>query len=133
MLLQRLWQLQLSWDQAVPDDAQQTWQEWIDDLPLIASHSISRRYTLNDKTVQYTSLHGFSDASNQAYGAAVYLRQVHEDTFVSVSLVFARARVSPLKTITIPRAELLAAHMLAKVLTYVRRCKSTTLWWSTPT
>ncbi len=27
MLLQRLWQLQLSWDQAVPDDAQQTWQE----------------------------------------------------------------------------------------------------------
>ncbi len=119
MLLQRLWQLQLSWDQAVPDDAQQTWQEWIDDLPLIASHSISRRYTLNDKTVQYTSLHGFSDASNRAYGAVVYLRQVHEDTSVSVSLVFAKARVSPLKTITIPRAELLAAHMLAKVLTYV--------------
>ncbi len=38
---------------------------------------------------------------------------------VSVSLVFAKARVSPLKTITIPRAALLAAHMLAKVLTYV--------------
>ncbi len=67
----------------------------------------------------FTSLHGFCDASAIAYGAAVYLRIVTADGSVHTTLVSAKARVLPLRHITIPRAELLGAHLLAKLLTHV--------------
>ncbi len=100
ILLQNLWQRQLSWDETVPDSILQQWKDWIIDLPQINNHSISRRYTLNLSPVILTSLHGFSDASNKAYGAVIYMRQIHEDATISVSLVMAKARVAPLKPIS---------------------------------
>ncbi len=118
ILLQNLWQRQLSWDETVPDSILQQWKDWIIDLPQINNHSISRRYTLNLSPVILTSLHGFSDASNKAYGAVIYMRQIHEDATISVSLVMAKARVAPLKPITTPRAELVAAYLLSKLLNY---------------
>ncbi len=61
------------------------------------------------------SLHGFCDASSVAYGAAVYLR-THGSTHTT--LVIAKAHVLSVKPITIPRAELLGAHLLAKLLSH---------------
>ena len=77
--------------------------------------------TRSDSPVVFQSLHGFSDASAMAYGAAVYIRTLHEDGNVRVALVMAKARVTPLKPLTIPRAELVAASLLTKLLTYVAR------------
>ncbi len=67
-----------------------------------------------DTPVIYQALHGFSDASSVAYGAVIYLRRVHADRLTTVTLVITKARVLPLKPITTPKAELLAAHLLAK-------------------
>ncbi len=119
ILLQKLWKRQVSWDQPIPEELQLSWKTWLADLPLITSRPISRRYSLNPSPVVFRSLHGFSDASDLAYGAVVYLRQVHEDTSISVSLVMSKARVSPLKPLTTPRAELVAAYLLAKLLSYI--------------
>ena len=78
-------------------------------------------HTLNSSPVIFKSLHGFADASNMVYGAVVYLRQVHEDTSVSISLVLSKARVAPLNVLTTLRAELVAAYLLSKLLTYVSK------------
>ncbi len=43
---------------------------------------------------------------------------MHEDASISVSLVISKARVVPLKPLTTPRAELVAAYLLAKLLDY---------------
>ncbi len=50
------------------------------------------------------------------YGAAIYLRRVHADNTTTVTLVTAKARVLPLKCITIPKAELLAALLMVILL-----------------
>jgi len=62
--------------------------------------------------------HGFCDASTMAYGAAVYLQTVHPDGSISTSLVLAKARVLPVWPITVPRAELTSAVLLAELLAH---------------
>ena len=121
VLLQCLWRHQTAWDEEAPVDVQQLWKNWIGELPTITSHPVPRRHTLNSSPVIFKSLHGFADASNMAYGAIVYLRQVREDKSVSISLVLSKARVAPLKVLTTPRAELVVAYLLSKLLTYVSK------------
>ena len=60
-------------------------------------------------------VHGFSDASEQAYCGAVYLR-IHDGDQISSRLLVAKARVAPLKTTTIPKLELCAAVLLVDLL-----------------
>ena len=51
-------------------------------------------------------LHGFTDASEKAYGACVYLKTVTRSGNINVSLVTAKSRVAPVKKkCTIPRLE----------------------------
>ena len=53
------------------------------------------------------TLHSFFDASQEAYGAAVYIRVEHCDGSLSVRLV--AAKVAPLQSISMPRLELMGA------------------------
>ncbi|XP_067949423.1 uncharacterized protein [Watersipora subatra] len=55
-------------------------------------------------------LHTFGDASTKGYGPCVYLRSVNAASKVHVTLISSKARVTPVKSITIPRLELQAAH-----------------------
>ncbi|XP_011688629.1 PREDICTED: uncharacterized protein LOC105450474 [Wasmannia auropunctata] len=60
-------------------------------------------------------LHGFSDASERAYAAVVYLRTVDNQERVATHLL-ARTKVAPVKTQSVPRLELCGAVLLAKLL-----------------
>jgi hypothetical protein len=53
-----------------------------------------------------SELHVFCDDSSKAYGAVVYLHNTHSK---ETALVMSKSRLTPNKTLTIPRAELLAA------------------------
>ncbi len=64
----------------------------------------------------FQSLHGFADASSYAYGAVVYVQRVHSDNTTTVTLVTAKATALPIKHITIPKAELLAALLMVRLL-----------------
>ena len=48
-------------------------------------------------------LHHFSDASQSGYGQCSYLRLMDKKKRVHCSLVIGKARVAPLKLVTIPR------------------------------
>ena len=67
-------------------------------------------------------VHGFSDASSAAYAACVYLLTRYDDGTVCVNLIASRSRVSPIKTQTIPRLELLGALILSRLMKSV--CQS---------
>ena len=61
-----------------------------------------------------------SDASQVGYGQCSYLRLVDENGRIHCSLVMGRARVAPLKTVTIPRLELTAATVSVRVASMLK-------------
>lgn len=60
-------------------------------------------------------LHHFGDASESGYGTVSYLRLMNKAHTVHCSFIMAKARVVPLKPITIPRMELTAATVAVRI------------------
>ncbi|XP_011863524.1 PREDICTED: uncharacterized protein LOC105559655, partial [Vollenhovia emeryi] len=60
-------------------------------------------------------LHGFCDASSTGYGACLYVRSVNKNNESICKILCAKSRVSPIKTVTIPRLELCGALLLARL------------------
>jgi len=57
----------------------------------------------------------FADASSKAYGAVAYLHRGSE-----ISLAMSKSRVAPLKSLTLPRLELMAAVSASRVAKFVQ-------------
>ena len=114
-ILQELCRLKLGWDDKIPDTYQSAWLRWLEDLPKLSQLSIPRCYKPSDFEVKSNELHHFSDASESGYWSVSYLRQESHDERVHCSLVIGKARVTPLKTISIPRLELSATTVSVRV------------------
>ncbi|GFV17627.1 integrase catalytic domain-containing protein [Trichonephila clavipes] len=114
ILLQSLCQLKLDWNDPLPSNLVSYWKSFMDALESINCLDIPR-YCLQDKSIR-TELHGFSDSSEKAYGAALYLRCINTSGQISVRLLCSKSKVAPLKSITIPRLELCGAVLLSKLL-----------------
>ncbi|XP_062703806.1 uncharacterized protein LOC134286238 [Aedes albopictus] len=117
MLIQDLWRLGLDWDANVGDKEHEKWRRWISLLPSITELEIPRHYFGSAHPSSYGSLqlHVFTDASEMGYGCAAYFRLVC-DGQVQCSLIMARSKVAPLKYQSIPRMELQAALLGARML-----------------
>ena len=120
-ILQDSSRLKLGWDDDIPDDLSRRWKRWLQDLPNIDNFTIDRCYRPQDfGTLKSATLHHFSDASQSGYGCVSYLRLVNQEDQVHCAFVFGKARVAPLKQLTIPRMELTAAVVAAKVDSQLR-------------
>ena len=86
----------------------------------MSAKRIPRWYFNKTTYVSLLELHGFSDASEQAYAAVVYLRMVCTDGGVQVALITSKTKVAPIMKLTIPRLELCGAHLLSQLLHLVR-------------
>ncbi|GFQ81704.1 integrase catalytic domain-containing protein [Trichonephila clavata] len=95
IFLQSLWQLNLDWNDSLPSNLVSYWKSYIDALESINCLNIPR-YCLQDKSIR-TELHGFSDSSEKAYGAAFYLRCIDSSGQISVRLLCSKSKVAPLK------------------------------------
>ena len=103
ILLQRLWESGIGWDDPVPDEIRESWTRWRRELPMLSEKLLPRCYFPNSAYVTSMSLHGFSDASEEAYTGVVYLRMVDGQNAVYVALVLSKTKVAPIKRLTIPR------------------------------
>ena len=112
MLMQILWQLKVTWNEPLQENIQAQWKDIAGDLKTATAFSVSRCYFIACMTCPV--VHCFVDASKHAYGAVVFLTQGNE-----VSFVAAKTRVAPLKTLTIPRLELMAALVGTRVTHFV--------------
>ena len=119
VLFQQLWQLKVGWDDPIPESLRLSHQLWREELPLLADLALPRCYFLPEASLT-VQLHGFSDASEKAYSAVVYLRATYEKSPPTCRLVVAKSRVAPLKQRTIPELELCGAVLLADLLETTR-------------
>uniref|UniRef100_A0A2A4JM97 Uncharacterized protein n=1 Tax=Heliothis virescens TaxID=7102 RepID=A0A2A4JM97_HELVI len=136
MLLQKLWLHKLSWDEQLPPDISKVWNDLIIALPNLNEIVIPRRVLIDSH--QHLEFHIFSDASERAYGACLYVRSVSHDGQVLVRLLLAKSRVAPLKPTTIPRLELCGAlvgvRIYEKVIASLRLTSTPrTFFWSDST
>lgn len=116
ILTQEAWALKVGWDHSLPSHIFMKWSDWVQEMPRITEHPVQRHFGLKNHTIISRELHGFSDASTVGFGGVVFLRTFYSDLEVTVDLVSSKARVAPLKTLTIPRLELCGAVVLAKLL-----------------
>jgi len=120
ILFQDLWKLGVQWDREVPEEICFQVKSWMDDLQLMKRWSVPRPYAVGSwKDIESMRLHAFGDASEKAYGACVYLT-ARKNNIITSSLVIAKARVTSVKSVTLPRLELLGAVMAAQLLEFVR-------------
>ena len=120
ILLQRVWERKIEWDDPVPQDIQETLKQWKSELDILTNIHIPRYYYSKITKTTSIQLHGFSDASEDAYAGVVYLRSVDESNNVHVSFVTSKTKVSPIKCLTIPQLELCGANLLADILNHMK-------------
>lgn len=113
IILQRIWNEKLDWDDRVSPELQILWSKFYQDLPLIEDIRIPRRVLIFPS--RKIELHGYCDASQQAYGACIYARSVN-GTEVITRLLCAKSKGAPLKIITLSRLELSAALLLSRLM-----------------
>ena len=119
-LFQDLWRAGFQWDDELPSEFRVQFLRWVDGLQVLQQWSIPRSYTGTGwSNIRGLALHAFGDASPRGYGSCVYLVAEKEDGSVVSSLVIAKAKLAPLKTVTLPRLELLACLLSARLLTFV--------------
>ncbi|OXA37807.1 Pol polyprotein [Folsomia candida] len=110
MLLQAVWRSGYGWDDEITGECLDNWKMWIHEFESIKNLKIPRCYATFNCEESEVELHVFCDASELAYAAAAYLR-IDNGRRIEASLVMAKSRVAPLKSISIPRMELMAAVM----------------------
>ena len=116
LLLQELCRQKCDWDDPIPEAFQHKWNKWLADLEKVADFKIRRCIQSSGFGGTATAqLHHFSDASECAYGTVTYLRMENTKKEVHVAFLFGKARVAPLKPVTIPRLELTAAVVAVRV------------------
>lgn len=121
VLMQDVWRTGIKWDEPVNDKIFKHWRRWIKLISKVKDLRLPRCYFNNVSSSVYKSLqvHVFVDASEVAYSAAVYFRVIGADGSIQCSLVAAKTKVAPLKYVTIPRLELMAAALGTTLLSFV--------------
>ena len=115
IILQDIVRINLGWDDQDPPHIAVRGIQWtkslrdtIVEVPMCLVPSLSQ-YLIHD-------LHYFCDGSIVGYGSVVYLRSYHSATHeVVISFITSKARVTPVKKITIPRMELSATLLSTKM------------------
>ncbi|XP_076660720.1 uncharacterized protein LOC143364103 [Halictus rubicundus] len=118
LFMQELWQMKVGWDETLSQDLHLRWLNFRTELDELSSVKIPRLALFSNLDIE---IHGFSDASEKAYGAAVYVRSRRSDGTWVARLLCAKSRVAPLKSVSIPRLELCGALLMAQLIEKVRR------------
>ncbi|XP_031350590.1 uncharacterized protein LOC116176246 [Photinus pyralis] len=66
IIIQKLWQLKLEWDQPIPNSISTDWVKFRSELSVLNTLNIARHVVIPDALS--IEMHGFADASEKAYG-----------------------------------------------------------------
>lgn len=123
-LLQEIWRTGADWDTELPIYLIDVWKKWCSEVNDLGKLRVPRYYleAVKYNEIAYFEIHCFSDASKIAYGAVIYLRTVTKNGEIYVCFISSKTRVAPLKTLTLPRLELMGALLSARLAKQVADC-----------
>ncbi|XP_064469733.1 uncharacterized protein LOC135384463 [Ornithodoros turicata] len=121
-LFQKLWVMEVDWDDVVPDGIDTEWKKWCSEVDKLRNIQVPRRYTesLPSQSCFFT-LHIFADASPIAYGTVAYLSGTDEHDNTTSTILISKSRIAPVKTLTLARLELMACVLSARLYSYLQR------------
>ncbi|KAK3733111.1 hypothetical protein QZH41_007445, partial [Actinostola sp. cb2023] len=106
----------VGWDAEIPEHYLVRWDKWQRELPLLEQLILNRCLTPSEfGEIISQQVHVFSDASSTGYGAVAYLRQCDNENRTHCAFLMGKARLAPIKTMTIPRLELTAATVSTRM------------------
>ncbi|KAK3730338.1 hypothetical protein QZH41_002078 [Actinostola sp. cb2023] len=117
MLYRAVCDRHLPWDEKVSDNIALQWHKFMSSLP--NKVDVVRSLPFFKEQIKAVILHVFGDASAAGVSAAVYA-VIHQASGTSQGLVAASSRLAK-KNLTIPRLELVSAHMAANLVDNVRK------------
>ena len=122
LLLQELCKRKADWDEEITSEEAQRWLSWTKLLTALNDVRIPRCFRPSDfGAVKHVEIHNFSDASSVAYGACSYVRLVSNADACCCSMVIGKARLAPIKAVSIPRLELTAAVLAVRLNNIVKK------------
>ena len=111
LLFQEVCLTNVDWNSKITGQLKENWRFIVRYVENLAGICMSRCYFYDIEPRDYIvlyHLHGFSGASEKAYGCCIYLKCITKNDFISSSLVTSKSRVAPIKRkLSIPRLELL--------------------------
>ena len=121
-ILQNLCKRQLDWDEVIPEEEILSWLNWVDSVDDLKEIKVPRcMVPAGFGDISRIEAHNFSDASEVGYGAVSYLRFKSVDGRIHCAFIIGKSRVSPLKTVSIPRLELTAATVAVRLDSILKR------------
>ncbi|GBM05529.1 hypothetical protein AVEN_94803-1 [Araneus ventricosus] len=114
LISQDLWKFHFSWEEELPFTFVDKFSKWLNEMYLLKDVTLSRFMNFNEAS----ELHVFVDACKGAYAACVFVRSEVEGES-EVRLIRAKNRVAPLKSLSIPRLELMACCIGARFVNSV--------------
>ena len=118
-MFQSLCVQKVAWDEELQGSARLEFNAFLFKLQQLSKVRIPR-CLFNELSIRSFQIHGFSDASEQAYACVVYLRTEYENGQVDCRIIASKARVAPIKQVTIPKLELMGALLLAELMHTIR-------------
>ncbi|KAL9982823.1 hypothetical protein ACROYT_G004931 [Oculina patagonica] len=128
--LQELWRRGLEWNDPLDSDIKSERSSWKSELLQIKEVAIPRWFGTNVTSESIVELHSFGHASPKAYGAAVYIRVIYKLGQSSSQLVMSKSRVAPIKEVSPPRLELLAAWSMIDCCRYFANQMHRVVCWT---
>ncbi|XP_070526958.1 uncharacterized protein [Cardiocondyla obscurior] len=121
LMIQTLWLRGVAWDDALDAGDAAAWMAFRSELPLLEAVELPW-WLWTSASRPSVRLHGFSDASERAYAAVVYLQvdEEEENSGGRIALLGAKTRVAPLRRVSLPRLELCGAALLVEVVEHFR-------------
>ncbi|XP_039967839.1 uncharacterized protein LOC120779562 [Bactrocera tryoni] len=113
IIMQQIWLDKTDWDESLKPLTLHRWNSFVKDYENINKIEIPR-WTHFDPTATI-EFHGFSDASEKAYAATLFIR-VSVGHKIWTTLLVSKTRVAPIKTVSLPRLELCGAVLLANLV-----------------
>ena len=130
LILKDIWRVNgQSLDDELPKDAVDRFLAWCIELPRLAEITIPRSYFSGP--FQHLELHMFGDSSQDVFSAVGFLRAqvtcTSGEIITELAFVLGKARVAPMKVMTVPKLELQATLLAARLKRKICRALTVTV------